>query len=141
MLPVFVRPARLSDRLLFCKWALTTKNNAIDPKVLTYKNTSIRVACNKNGPIVFMPVQRPLHMESLCVNPKASSGEVAVALRALFQDVILSAMQEGSGEIFFAASESTIPELAKKAGFEELPWKVYRIKISDLEKESDHEND
>jgi hypothetical protein len=138
MLPVFVRPAKASDRKLFCEWALSTRNNEIDPSVLTYKNTSIRAICNKNGPIMFAPIQRPLHLESLCINPSASIGEIAVALQTLFQDAITSAIQEGSGEIYYVATEETIPTFSKKFGFEELPWKVYRLRISDIEKRSDH---
>jgi hypothetical protein len=137
MLPVFIRPARIEDKDLFTEWAMSTPGNEVDPAVLKYANTSIRCAFTREKIICFMPVQRPLHMESLAVNPEASELEVAAALRSLLQDVVTSAYAEGSGEIYFVATEETVPELATPRGFKKMPWSVYRVKLSELEGDSD----
>ena len=134
MLPVFTRPAKKEDQRKFCEWALSTENNGLDPGVLTYPSTKIRVAFNRDGPLIFLPIHRPIHLESLAVRPGATNGERASAIRALFQDAINEAIQNGIGEIWYQASEDTLPEFAKKAGFEEVPYKIYRLKIADLEK-------
>jgi hypothetical protein len=134
MYPIFVRPAKKDDQKRYVQWAISTENTGLDPTVLTYPSTSIKVAFNKDGPIIFLPIHRPIHLESLAVRPGATDGEKAAALRALLQDVITVAMQEGVGEIWYQASEETLPEFAKKAGFKEVPYKIYRLKIADLEK-------
>lgn len=133
MLPVLTRKARPDEAHIFAKWTIANKVNYPDPDVLTYKNTYVRVAFDKDGPLVFMPVQRPIHMESLAIRPGATKGQVAAALRALFQDTINGCIENGSGEIYIVATEESIPKFAKKAGFEILPFKVLRIKIKDLE--------
>jgi hypothetical protein len=137
MLPVFVRQAKKEDRKKYCEWALATENNGLDPTVLTYPSTVIKVAFNKDGPLVFLPLQKPIHMESLAVKPGSSESEVAAALMVLLQDVVSDAMREGVGEIWFEGTEPTVPKLAKRRGFEVVPYTVYRLRIADLEKKND----
>lgn len=129
----FVRDARPADTPLFAEWAVATPHNEIDPAVLTYRSTTCLCAYNADGPVVFMPVQRPLHMESLAVRPGAPEHEVAHALRSLLQNLVTTAQAEGRGEIYFMATEDTVPKLAHRHGFEKLPYSVYRLKIKDLE--------
>ena len=137
MLPVFVRPAKQNDRKQYCEWALATQNNGLDPTTLTYPSTVMKVAFNKDGPLVFLPLQKTVHMESLAVRPGASETEVAAALGALLQDAVSTAIQEGIGEIWFEGTEPTVPKLARKRGFEVVPYTVYRLRIADLEKKND----
>ncbi len=135
MKPVFVRPARPSDFETFAKWLANTPGNAADPAVLGYRNTSFKCAFTSEKIIAFLPIQRPLHMESLARNPEASEREVAAALKALVQDTLMDAYREGSGEIMFVASEETIPQFAERYGFEKLPYTVYRLRLKSVENE------
>lgn len=124
-----VRAVRPDDVPQMADWMTWTAHNHIDPKALEYKTTDVRVACTESGPLVYMPVQRPLHMESIGTRPKASKLEIAAALWALLQDTIARAKTEGRGEIYFLGTEKTVPKLALKHGFEEMPYKVYRYRV------------
>lgn len=129
---VFVRDARPSDTDQFAAWASTTPHNEIDPGVLTYKNSSCLCAYNQDGVIAYLPVQRPVHMESLAVRPGAPDHLVVQALQAFLQYLVTAAQVEGSGEVYFMGTEETVPKLALRHGFEKLPFSVYRLKIKDL---------
>jgi N-acetylglutamate synthase-like GNAT family acetyltransferase len=133
MLPVFVRAARKEDREKFAEWAAKTPKNELDLDVVGYKSTSFRCAYNRDKIICFLPVQRALHMESLARNPDASDTEVAAALLALLQDTMRSAEEEGVGEIYFMGTEETVPKLAARRGFEELPYRIFRLKLKNSE--------
>lgn len=135
MLPVFVKAAKLEDKELFAKWTVETSGNCPDADILEYPTTRVRCAFNQNGPLIFMPTQVPLHLESLAINPKATAGETALAIRSLFQDAIRTTQENGSGEIYFVGSESTLPKFARHqlgGAMEKIEWPVYRIKISNL---------
>jgi hypothetical protein len=130
---VFVRDARPTDVTQFAEWATKTPNNEIDPAVLAYRSSNCLCAYTKDHVVLYMPVQRPLHMESLAVSPDAAEHEVAAALRALLQHLVGVAQEEGRGEIYFMGTEKTVPKLAERHGFEKLPFSVYRLKLKDLE--------
>lgn len=134
---VFVRPARPNDREQFVNWTLSTKDNLFDSGVVTYPSTYVRCAFNKSGPIAFIPIQRPLMMEALAINPDADKIDVAAALKELTQDTVTHAYQLGAGEVYFLCSEPTTEAFAERNGFERLPYSVFRMKLSDLEKNNE----
>jgi hypothetical protein len=130
-----VRPVRPEDRELFIKW--TTDNiekNSADPKVITYPTTFVLCAYDDKGPLVFLPVQQPLFLESLAIRPGATPTEVAGALRDLIKACVMQAYLKGSGEIYFISDEESIQRMAKNQIFEQMPFNLYRVKLSDLEK-------
>lgn len=133
MYPVFVRPAKPEDWNIFQTWMIANPENGLDPDILKYNSTSIRCAFDAEGPIAFLPVQRPLHLESLAFRPGITEAQQAAVLRSFLQDVVTAAHVEQSGEIYFLASEPSVPQFAERYGFEEMPWKVYRLKIRKLE--------
>lgn len=80
-----------------------------------------------------MPMQCPLVMDSLASRPGASKSEIASALKELTQEFVTQAHIRGSGEILFLGSEEGTDRLATNQLFEELPYKVYRLRVKDLE--------
>jgi len=130
---VYVRPSTPKDLPLFSKWLQGTKDNLFDPSVFTYKGTTAWCAYNQSGPIVFMPAQRPFMMESLAINPDASEIDVAVALRELFHAIVLQAHQAGEGEVYFGCSDEATIAFAIKHEFKEVPFRMFRVKLADLE--------
>lgn len=133
----YVRPARPEDRELFVKWTEDNlSRNAADPEVITYPTTFVLCAYDDKGPLVFMPIQQPLFLESLAIRPDADVISVAGALRDLFKAVVTQAHLKGSGEIYFISDEESIQEFAKNQVFKKMPVSLYRVKLSDLEKES-----
>lgn len=130
---LYVRPARQEDSDLFLEWSLQTKDNAFDPEVAKYKSTITWCVYDRFGPLVFMPVQTPLMMESIASRPGASKAEIAAALKELTQQCVTQAHISGAGEIYFLGSEEGTDHMATNQIFEELPYKVYRVKLKDLE--------
>lgn len=131
MKKIHVRSAQPDDCAQFVSWELRTKGNQIDPKVLTYPSTSVRVAYDNDGPIIFLPIQRPLLLESLGVRPSTGTRKVAAALSTLLHDAVEGARLEGRGELYFIGTEPTLPKIAQDHGFEELPWKIYRMRVAE----------
>ena len=130
---IFVRPAREEDREQFIQWSLKTENNLLDPDVIKYPSTLVWCAFDENGPIVYVPVQQPLFMESLAINPEASPALVAMALKELTQNLVTQAYLRGSGELYFLCRDEATIKFAKKQAWKEQPWRVFKIKVKDLE--------
>jgi|SRR5581483_2493869 len=131
---VFVRPAKPSDVEKFTEWSLNTENNLFDPEVVKFPTTFTLCAFNEQGPILFMPVQQPLMMESLAINPEADVMDVAVALKEITQAVVTQAFLKGAGEIYFACKDEDTIKFAQHQAFEEVPYRFFRIKLKELEK-------
>jgi hypothetical protein len=131
---IFVRPVRPADTEKFLKWSRETKNNLFDAEVPLYTTTTTRCAFDHNGPIVFVPVQRPLMLDALAINPESDPLSVALALKELTQDAVSTAFNEGRGEVYFFCHDDRTIEFAQKHAYEEMKFKVYRIKLNDLQK-------
>jgi len=131
---IFVRPARPSELPQFLDWAQKTENNEFDPSVVRHPTTFTLVAFDKDGPLVYMPIQQPLMLESLAIRPGAETSDIAMAMKELIQAAVTCAYSKGAGEVYFLSTEEGTSEMAEKqAGFEKLPWAVYRVKLRDLE--------
>lgn len=130
---LFVRPAKPEDSALFEEWSRGTKNNGFDPEVAAYPSTITWCVYDQHGPLAFMPMQCPLVMDSLASRPWASKYEIAAALKELTQEIVTQAHIRGSGEILFMGTEDGTDKLASNQLFEEVPYKVYRLKIKDLQ--------
>lgn len=112
---------------------LKNQQNYFDQNVLRYPSTVYFVAGTKEKRIMYMPIQSVLMLESLAVDPKASNHEVAVALRTIFQNAQLLAQQAGIGEIYFLGTNERTNQFAERHGFQEVPWKAYKIPAKPVE--------
>lgn len=81
-----------------------------------------------------MPVQMPLFMEGIAVRPGLDKSDVAACLKEFTQACVTEAHTRGVGEIYFLGSEAGTDAMAQNHVFEELPYKVYRLKIKDTER-------
>lgn len=131
---IFVRPALEKDREQFTQWSANTKKNLCDPDTLAYRNTVVWCAYDALGPIVYVPVQKPAMMEALAINPERSAIDVAVALKELTQAIVTQCHVDGTNEIYFLCTEESTQKFAEHQAFSKLPWAVYRMKLSDLER-------
>lgn len=129
-----MRPAVERDGASFSAWTVGTKDNLHDAEVLKYKGTVVWCAYESGGPVVFVPVQRPVMMEALAINPDSDPVNVAIALKELVQAIVTQCHIDGTGEIYFLCKEETTKKFAEKQAFEKLPWDMYRLKVADLEK-------
>src|SRR6266850_234937 len=133
---IFVRQAEKRDIDKCTKWAVQNlERNKIDPKVIEYPSTFTLAAYDsEDGVILFMPVQTPLMMESVCVNPEVSDRKQALALKEIVQALVTSCHLQGRGEIYFLGSDERTSAFAENQLFERINVPVYRVRISDLEK-------
>jgi hypothetical protein len=136
---IFVRPALQRDSETCAKWAVQNLDrNKIDPKVIEYPSTFTLAAYDsEDGVILFMPVQTPLMMESVCVNPKVSERKQALALKEIVQALVTSCHLQGRGEVYFLGSDERTSAFAESQLFEKVDVPVYRVRISDLEKQNE----
>lgn len=132
MKQVWVRPADEKDIPKLEKWLKDTANNLFDPDVLTYPQTTI-LAAHDTEPIVYMPVQIAAVLESLAVRPGASPLEFASAIKELIKTVAFLSKTRGIHELYFVSKDENVNRLAAKHGFEEVPWKLLRLKLDKLE--------
>lgn len=130
---LFVRPAVAEDGKQFFEWSSNTPNNGFDPQVAAYPSTITWVVYDESGPLAYMPMQCPLVMDSLATRPGASKSEIAAALKELTQQFVTQAHIRGAGEILFLGTEEGTDKMAQNQLFEELPYKVYRLRIKDLQ--------
>jgi len=130
---LFVRPAQAEDSEQFLEWSRNTPNNGFDPEVARYPSTITWCVYDRFGPLAYMPMQCPLVMDSLASRPGASKSEIAAALKELTQQFVTQAHIRGAGEILFLGTEEGTDRMATNQLFEELPYKVYRLRVKDLQ--------
>lgn len=130
---IFVRPARADDKEKFVTWSIQTKDNLLDPDVANYPSTFVLCAFDSNGPILYVPVQQPLFMDALAINPDASPALVAMALKEVTQALVTKSYYDGRGELYFLCADESTSKFAESQAFEKMPWNVYRIKLKNIE--------
>jgi N-acetylglutamate synthase-like GNAT family acetyltransferase len=109
-------------------WLNANQTNGLDPDILKYPTLRIVTAYNGRN-IAHMPSQQALILESVAVNPEATTLEKAEALKDLVKAQELLASSFGLKEIYFLASDRTVLEIASKRGFEVLDMPVLRLKL------------
>ena len=130
--PVFVRSANPEETQMFFDWAKENAHGEFDPEVARFKSSITWCAYDKDGPLVFQTAQRPIMLESLAIRPGATNLQVASAMRELTQNAVTQASIIGAGEIYFLGSSDDTNKFATNHIFEEVPGKMYRLKIKDL---------
>jgi len=132
---VYVRPAKPEDAKAFYDWSMENPSNEFDPEVARTPSTFVLCAYDKDGPLAYQPVQQVFMMDSFASRPGATKFQNAKALETLFQTTVTQAHVKGVGEIYYLSTEPGTDNLTKNHAFEELPYKVYRAKIKDLERQ------
>lgn len=130
----FVWPARVGEAQQFLDWSLANSGNGFDKNAVKYDGSFVLAAYNHDKTLSYLPVQRPFFVESFAPNPGASESEVVVALKELIQAIVTQAHIKGVGEIYFLGTSEATNEFATNQIFEEVPFKLYRVKLADLEK-------
>ena len=129
---IYVRPAQAHEGQLVFDWGKENPHGNFDPEVARFKSSITWCAYDADGPVVFQTVQRPLMLESLAPRPGATKQQVALAMKELTQNVITQAHVLDAGEVYYLGSDADTDEFATSHIFEELPYKVFRVKLADL---------
>lgn len=130
---VFVRPAKQTEGQLYFDWANENIVNEFDPEVAKFPSSFTWCAYDKDGPLAYQTVQQPFMLESLAPRPGSTKQQIAIALKELTQNVITQASLKGIGEIYYLGTDADTDAMASNQIFTELPYKIFRIKIKDLE--------
>jgi hypothetical protein len=131
---IWVRPAEKKDLLNIRDWMLPIAQlNLFDPDIVNYPQTQWLCAYDESGPLLYMPYQPVISMESLAPRPGLSAREEAMALREITKTVAYKAKECRIEEIVFACKDERVIDFAQAHGFEVLPWKVLRLKLKNLE--------
>ena len=129
--PVYVRPARQNEGSKFLEWSIPVPG--FDPEIAYQPGVFTLASYNKKHVISFMPVQRPYMLETIAKNPEASDSEAAIAFKEFIQFLVSQAHIQNVSEIHFLGTDESVNNIAESSIFELLPYKVYKVKISDLE--------
>jgi hypothetical protein len=132
---IFVRPARQNEAEQFLEWSVANKDHSsFDPEIARQPGTFVLAAYNCDKVVAYIPVHRPFMLESLAPNPEASDFEVASALREFTQFLVSQChIKNDVGHIYFLGNADDTNKFASNHVYEELPWRVYRARVSDLE--------
>jgi hypothetical protein len=130
---VFVRLAKEVDGQLYLPWAAENADkNGFDPEVPFFSSSRTWCAFDKDGPLAYQTIQRPVMLESVAPRPGATKEQIAVALKELTQNAVTHAFSEGAGEIYYLGTDADTDAMATNQVFEKLPNSVYRLKLKDL---------
>lgn len=124
-----LRFATPEDAPQIIEWLNANPLNEYDSVICKYPSLHVIASYAPDGVICYLPTQKVLVLESLAVNPKASELEKAQALRDLTKAAELLANSEGIREVWFLDGAGGVGEMARSHGFEELPYKVFRLKL------------
>lgn len=119
------------DQPRFLEFFNATPENLCDPDILSYP--SLRVLCaydDQSGAEAFLPQQDVTMLESLAVKPGLSPLDAAKAFKDLVKASEVVASSKGHKEMYFVCKDENVIGMAKRHGFEELPWKVCRMKLT-----------
>jgi len=130
---VFVRPARPEEAPTFLEWSRLNSINKFDPEVARQRSTTTFCAFDNSGPLAYVPFARPIVLDSFAPRPGLDPRLAARTMKAITQTAVTHAAMVGAGEIMFLGVEDSVPKFALNQIYEELPWKLYRVKIKDLE--------
>ena len=109
-----------------CEQAFRDKHG-LDPEVLTYPSTAILVAEDGKDK-VYLPVQTCFVMETLGYHEAISNLSLALAMKQLTSILVWEMGEKGIGEMYFLGSNEETNSFALQNGFEEVPYKVLRLK-------------
>lgn len=126
MKPVSVRVSTVGetkpeDQKLFSEWVWAAREiNCFDVDVLTYPRTIMLCAEQSDKPILFMPLQSVLMMESLAPQPGLSPRQEALALRQISRAVEQIAQDSLHRETYFLCKDERVVTIAAAHGYEVL---------------------
>lgn len=129
--PIFVRPARNNEGSKFLEWSIPVPG--FDPSIAYQPGVFTLASYNKKHVISYMPVQRPYMLETIAKNPEATDAEAAVAFKEFIQFLVSQGTIQGVSEIYFLGTDESVNTIAESTIFEPLPYRVYKVKLSDLE--------
>ena len=133
-----VRPAEIAQLDARLK---DTPDNLFDVDILQYPDKVKFYCARAEKPLVFLPIQNVLMLESLGVEPGTSGLDVAKAIEVLIKFTVGKALDMGYNELYFVVKDANVARYAERHGFElmmhdpEIKCYLFRMKLSTLLRE------
>jgi hypothetical protein len=91
----------------------------LDVDMLTYPTTSILEAYVKatGEPVLYLPIQHVLMLESMGPSPVASEIDIAKGLEEIIKIVNYEAQKLGIGEVYYPSSDANVNKFAQRHHF------------------------
>lgn len=124
-----LRVARPGDVAEIAEWWGKTRNNSLDPGIIKYPTFRAITSYNGAGNIAHLPSQQVLMLESVALNPAATTLDAGQAFRDLVKGQQLLASSFGLREIYFIATDPAVKRVAEDHGFERIEFPVVRLKL------------
>jgi N-acetylglutamate synthase-like GNAT family acetyltransferase len=137
---IWVRSMEQRDIPKFVKYLTTTARNLVDEAVYKYPLLKTLVAHSQRKIVAFMSSQTVLMLEALAINQDSRKLEVASALAQLTKMTVLRAREAGIRELYMVIGDDSTAQFAKLHKFEEIPGRLFRLKIDSLEDVKPEEN-
>jgi hypothetical protein len=97
-----------------------------------YSYPTATILASENGrPIQYGLVTVAAMLEGLAPNPEAKSGDLALGLRGMIEEIRELCRKAGIKELYAVMSETdgSLKKLAKNNGWEEIPHSLWRLKV------------
>lgn len=119
LLPLYALP--LDEAKLFTDWVWQARKiNMFDPEVLKAPRAAMVRAVNEQGPLLFVPLQPVLMLESLAPKPGLTPRQEAMSLWRVGEAVEGAAKLCGFQEVVFMTRDDRVADICAEHGFEEL---------------------
>lgn len=115
-----------TEEVADCIRSLTGKAG-FDPSILSYPNTVILVAEDGKDK-VYQPVQTCYFLETLGYHESISEHSLALAMKQFTSILMWEMAEKGIGEMYFLGSNDDTNAFALQNQFEEVNYKVFRLK-------------
>lgn len=129
MKPVWAKPWQSHEVQQAMEWLAENQGNGYEPEVIRYPATLVYKAERNDRPILYQCFQNVVMVDALGVAPDASPLDIAAGLQEVVKAAIWEGRKAGHGQIFMRCSKQETEEFARKHGFEESAYPVYRMKI------------
>lgn len=108
--------------------------NCFDKDIVGYPRTIMLTAEDKDGPILYLPVQPVLMLESLAPRPEVSPRKEALALWKLGEMLDGISQAVGMQEQYFLCKDDRVADICSKHGFQELiGYRLLKKKVAVLD--------
>jgi hypothetical protein len=123
------------DMKTFIEWAWKARAiNCFDPDVIGYPRSIMLAADDNEGPLLYLPVQPVLMLESLAPRPDVSPRKEAMALWKMGEMLEGISKDTGIQEQYFMCKDDRVADICSKHGFEEMKgYRLMKKKIKPLE--------
>ena len=135
MKDIWVRYARPDESEQIVAWSARIKDlNLADPELASYPTLRVLCAHSDGKVLLYTPSQEALVLEGLAPNPEATELEIAMALKQTIARYAGIAEDRGIREIYFLCKDERVVKIARRHGFDIMPWTCLCLDVKDLER-------